>query len=73
MITTRIGEGVVTMSMTMSVVRIEDTTGTIGFIEQAGRVFVALRGRSYSVAVEVAQSLSFEGARRALLRSDGAA
>lgn len=39
---------------------------TVGYIEVAGRVFVALRGPRYDTAVEVAQSVSIEVAHRAL-------
>jgi hypothetical protein len=34
--------------------------GTVGFIERAGNVFVALRGDRYDRAVEVGQSVSIE-------------
>jgi len=39
---------------------------TIGFIDIAGAVFVALAGRRYDQAVEAAQTLVFEDALRAL-------
>jgi hypothetical protein len=55
------------MPPTISVLRIEDANGTVGFVERAGAVYVSLLGTHYSQAVEVAQSLSFDGARARLL------
>jgi hypothetical protein len=56
------------MPPTISVLRIEDEgQRTVGFVERAGSVYVSLRGTHYSFAVEVAQSLTFEGARDVLL------
>ncbi|MDH6180198.1 hypothetical protein M2152_000380 [Microbacteriaceae bacterium SG_E_30_P1] len=57
------------MPPTLSTLRIEDAGQTVGFIERAGDIYVALRGARYSRAVEVAQTRSFEQARGALLGS----
>lgn len=39
-----------------------------GFVLEAGRVFVTLRGAVYNTSVEVGQSLDFEAAVRLLVR-----
>jgi hypothetical protein len=47
--------------------QIERDGEVIGFIDVAGPVYVALLGRSYAHAVEVAQTLDGEAATRAVL------
>lgn len=45
----------------------------LGFVQLVGNVFVALRGRTYSYAVEVGQSLSFDNSVAMVRRSAASA
>ena len=49
--------------------RVERETETIGYVVCAGRVYVALSGRVYNTAVEVAQCLDLETAAERVARA----
>jgi hypothetical protein len=48
------------------VYRVEDSRRTVGYILEAGAVYVTLRGSVYNTSVEVGQSLDLESAVRIL-------
>lgn len=56
-----------TLEVQPGIIRVGSAERTLGFIEQVGRVYVSLAGTRYDRAVEVAQSLTIEDARAALL------
>jgi hypothetical protein len=46
--------------------RVELDGATVGYVQQEGKVFVALSGSVYNTSCEVAQSLSLDTAVRAV-------
>jgi len=61
------GRGEVTVVAVMpGIHRVERDGLVVGYVIQAERVHVALRGAVYNTAVEIAQSLDFDVAVRAL-------
>jgi hypothetical protein len=56
------------VSAPAGVVPVVQQEGVLGFVERAGKVFVALAGSRYDRAVEVGQRLSFTEAQAVLAR-----
>lgn len=42
--------------------RVDDATGTVGYVEKVGVVYVSLKGPVYNTSLEIAQCLDLEDA-----------